>query len=311
MNDKNTIYEKKGNTIYFGFYPQTQASKKEADELSKAVSNAEVADKNQIPCRAFSDFDEDAKYVDVSLSGKTYRGMRFLKYKTNGSHVPKMLPSLLKDRTHLKPDTTYQCDNGFCLNKTYWFKFEPLRWKILASTKDEALLFCDCIINGSRFYKSFNEKRIDGGAISYSNDYELSDVRKWLNEVFLYDAFDEKQREAILTSAVNNGAASAGKQANRFVCNDTNDKIFLLSYEEATTLFRSAAERKLKPTDYAKANGCFTDVSNGNGYWWLRSPHYDDGVYARTVKSDGDCLKSCSYTDNGAIGVAPALWIKL
>ncbi len=311
MNDKNIIYEKKGNAIYFGSYPQTQANKKEADELSKVVSIDEVADKNQFSCCAFSDFDGDAKNVDVSLGGNAYRGMRFLKYRTNGSHVSKMLPSLLKDRTRVKPNTTYQFDNGFCPNKTYWFKFEPLRWKILASSPNKALLFCDCIIYSNRFYRSFNEKRVLGDAISYSNDYELSDVRKWLNEVFLYDAFDEKQREAILTSDVSNGAASVGKEANRFVCNDTSDKIFLLSYEEATRLFRSVAERKLKPTDYAKANGCFTDVSNGNGYWWLRSPHYDDGVYARTVKSDGDCLKSCSYTDNVAIGIAPALWIKL
>ena len=48
----------------------------------------------------------------------------------------------------------------------------------------------------------------------------------------------------------------------------------------------------------------------GNGYWWLRSPNYDNSYYVRGVFSDGDAFL-IYYVNYSSGGVVPALQIRL
>ena len=69
----------------------------------------------------------------------------------------------------------------------------------------------------------------------------------------------------------------------------------------------TCVSRKLKPTDYAFANGAW---DSGNCCWWLRSPGYYQN-YAAFVFPDGVVNESGDLVDLDMIAVRPALWIDL
>ena len=99
--------------------------------------------------------------------------------------------------------------------------------------------------------------------------------------------------------------------------NNTQDKVFLLSYAEANKYFgvtydnNNNIEARVAPTAYAIKMGAETSSSNKTadgaaaGWWWLRSPGHNLRVCAR-VGSGGSPLCSAA---KGCI--RPALWINL
>ena len=192
----------------------------------------------------------------------------------------------------------------------YYFKVEPIRWRILSENGDTALILCDSIIANHRYDDS-------------SNNYANSEIRAWLNEQFYNTAFDSLQRELILTTTVNNSASTTGDKSssnwmnNPYACADTNDKIFLLSGEEATNTaygFSSDEDdyvvaRRMIPSDYTLATGTIYDSCYGSGWWWLRSPYCYIDDYARLVTYDG--CGGCDHVRITGNGVVPALQIRL
>ena len=66
----------------------------------------------------------------------------------------------------------------------YYFKVEPIRWRILTEADGKALLLCDSIIAN---------KAYDAGE-GYNNNYADSDIRQWLAGEFYSAAFDELQQ---------------------------------------------------------------------------------------------------------------------
>ena len=144
---------------------------------------------------------------------------------------------------------------------------------------------------------------------SYKNNYELSTVKTWLNETFYNTAFSDLQKQFIVNTVVVNDAASAGNPNDTYICNNTLDNIFLLSYAEAMQYFLENDSRLKKyPTDYALAQGA-GKYNGGVIEWWLRSP-YPNQSNARAVSDMGirTYYNSPSSTD---MGVLPALWIEL
>ena len=174
---------------------------------------------------------------------------------------------------------------------------------------------------------------ITDGQTVYPNNYEYSDIRAWLNEVFYETAFTELQQAIIETTTVDNSARSTNPQnnatafnsgTNTYACANTQDKVFLLSEQEVTNSAygfnasysasgNDALTCQKKTTDYAKANGAWTSTDSsyaGNGRWWLRSPHYHASSSARVV-----FVPDRVYTDSDGAdkidGVVPALQIRL
>ncbi len=212
----------------------------------------------------------------------------------------------------------YRFGNGSNIRNdvAYYFKVEPIRWRILEENNDIATIICDGIIANRPYDHEVN-------------NYESSEIRAWLNSEFYKKAFNSFQQKSIMETVVDNSATSTGDSGSRFACNDTHDKIFLLSYKEATEReygFTNGNdeycyERRMSTSDYARANGAWTSVNSnysGLGFWWLRSP------VAATKLWDG-AHKQCVYTvnDTGSIqngggpvdghcgGVVPALNVKL
>ena len=102
--------------------------------------------------------------------------------------------------------------------------------------------------------------------------------------------------------------------------NNTQDKIFLLSYAEAKKYMgvtyndSKNTKSRVKPTAYAIGKGARTSGSNktadgaGAGWWWLRSlGEYTH--YAALVYNDGSLSNNYVSSDSGC--VRPALWINL
>jgi hypothetical protein len=189
----------------------------------------------------------------------------------------------------------------------YYFKVELIKWRILNESSGEALILCESIIANKRYDDS-------------SNNYKNSEIRAWLNDQFYDTAFTNLQKQLVITTEVDNSVYSTGDNPNHNVCENTFDKVFLLSYREVTNSSygfssdssASDTARQKVTSDYSRATGAYTTTSSsyyGNGLWWLRSPYSDYSDYARRLSCAGYVYHYyVHYTDSD---VVPALKIKL
>lgn len=202
---------------------------------------------------------------------------------------------------------TFSDGSEVTYGETYYFKVEPIRWRILSESDGSAFILADGIIAN---------KAYDAGEdINYKN----SDIRAWLNGEFLNTAFGEAAQGIIKTTEVDNSAYSTGYSGNPYVCENTFDKVFLLSYREAVNSeygFSSDGEdydtaRRMTVSDYARSTGAIMDTSSyfGCGGWWLRSPNNYGGEYVRHIDYSG--YVSSYHIGNDFNGVVPALNITL
>lgn len=192
---------------------------------------------------------------------------------------------------------------------TYWYKCEPITWNIIKSddNSNEYYLLTSMLLDTKSYYSSTKEREINGETI-YANNYEHSDIREWLNDSFYNTAFF-LNKDYIATSLVDNSASTTSSESNEYICNNTNDKVYLPSYKDLineeygfnSSVYNKDQRRMIKVTDYAKSKGAFALNSTGsdkdNGYYWTRSPHssYADTCYY--VSSMGQLVSIyCSQT---------------
>ncbi|MCR4784321.1 MAG: DUF6273 domain-containing protein [bacterium] len=143
---------------------------------------------------------------------------------------------------------------------------EPITWRVLRRDSDGLLVISeqglDC--------KKYNEEYID---ITWAD----CDLRRWLNGEFFNKAFSSEEQSLIKTVNISNNVGPS-----------TDDRIFLLSVDEAEGLFANDKDRGVKPTAYAIKNGAWIKDDGayaGNAWWWLRSR--------------GDCSNDAAYVDRG------------
>ena len=165
---------------------------------------------------------------------------------------------------------------------------EPIEWEILEINDDHAFVISLFGLDA----QPYNEELVD---VSWEN----STIRAWLNNEFIEKAFDADELESILLSYVT--ADPNPDYKNIDPGNDTYDKIFLLSAEEAINRFSEDKNRQCKLTAFAIANDgwrygywdSYRPVYTDYTMWWLRTP----GLYSKkasVVNYDG------SLTNNGA-----------
>ncbi len=186
----------------------------------------------------------------------------------------------------------YEQDNDTANGK------EEIEWQVLNVQGDSALLI-------SRFgldTKPYHTERT-------SVTWETCSLRSWLNSDFLEEAFGADEQTAILTTAVDNSQSQGNSAWKMSGGIDTQDKVFLLSYQEAGDCFGADSVRVCKPTKYAKANGAYVST-NGNGRWWLRSPGRDSNN-AADVDIDGSVHGYGNYVNYDDDAVRPAFRINL
>ena len=278
------VYTRDGDYIYFGEYPQTIKANN--------VSVGNIAD-------------EDGYYLG-----------------SDGARYAKVVATPYNDNA----DNTYMFSNNNIIvsGKTYYFKVEPIRWRILSESNGKAFILCDSVID-NQYYRdtTASSTTIDGQTV-YANNYMYSDIRTWLNEQFYNTAFGELQQALILTTEVDNSKQSTCSTINRYACDNTNDKIFLLSYQEAvnstygfdSNFSANDAMRRMLASDYSRATGVMMmDTGSkyyGIGYWRLRSPSDFHSMSTNYVYYQGGINKSGYYGVNAKqCGVVPALNLTL
>ena len=178
---------------------------------------------------------------------------------------------------------------------------EPIEWRVLEVSKNKALLITKDAID----CKPYNNERRD---ITWEN----CTLRRWLNYEFIYQAFSKEEQNEIILTNISNPKNPKWRRTNGG--NNTKDKIFLLSIDEAEKYFKYE-DRVCKVTSYAKQQGACTRIHSrylGNCYWWLRSP----GIClfecdAACVLCDGCIYYDGSRVADNDIAVRPALYINL
>ena len=205
----------------------------------------------------------------------------------------------------------YTFSNGTTItnNSVYYFKVEPLKWRILTEEGGEALILCESII----------DCHVYSGT---SNNYALSAMREWLNGTFYDTAFKTLQKNLIILTTVDNSVRSTNpneeayrfRTTNRYACEDTLDNVFLLSEQEVTNNnygFSSdpnseSNSRQKVHTDYALSQG----VATYSG-WLLRSPENGSNSRAYYVSRSGYSNGTQMLSRKEYCGVVPAIKIKL
>lgn len=327
-------YTRDGDNIYFGHWPQTL----ERDETVVAKLN-EIAGTPPLPR------DKENPYNWESHEGTTYMWQKIVIY--NGT---KYLGVQMNDyrASGVYSLTSYIMKNGYFTFEVYWFKYEPIKWRILTTSGNSAYIMSDIALDSFSIQPDRKEENRDGLYASYNNstgvpdgtyanNWEYCFLRQWLNETFYNEVFNKLQKEIIQTTHLDNTARSSnpndypkyygyGEKAgkNKFAdqCKNTDDKIFLLSLRDITTtaygfnkdVLAKDPARNLQATDFAKLHGAPMNT-NDKKYvtWYTRSPAPANGNqgYATFVldRHAKGAIDSIDLVPDG--GVVPALWITL
>lgn len=229
-------------------------------------------------------------------------------YLYNGEYYAKVIAT--------PHSSDYTFDNGTTILRrvTYWFKCEPIVWNILSNNNDEYYILSSILLD-AHIYNSYWTGTDENGR--YANNYEYSEIRSWLNNDFYNSAF-ALGNSNIQTTTVDNSAATTNDDANPYVCNNTEDKVFLPSYKDYTNInyffyywgkpTERAETRFCKTTDWALARGAYIFSGYETGSYFSRSPSNTHsygvmGVYWGSVNS--------YYVSEKEFGVRPALTIKI
>lgn len=298
--------KKVGDIVTFGSYPQSKVTDSGTlsalDKISKSwisygyYSGTGPWDNGQMKP---SDY---MKYADISYNGSKYRAVTFSKYRPWYTGLTS------------SSGNTYQYDNGYYTGNIYYFKFEPLKWRIL--DPEEGLVMCESIIDSQAFnnylLKSSGGYYGNSSKTFYASDYAQSSIRAWLNDDFYNTAFTNAEKSKIEFSKCENKST----KSSTYDSETTYDKIFLLSYWDAinssygfSSKYTYDTARRAQGTDYAKCQGLCVDTETdssyyGNSDWRLRSP---GDSYITWSVSNGGHVYNCLNSDFTSLGVRPAL----
>ncbi len=303
-------YIRSGNKIYFGYYPQTL----ETDSTIEANLNTLAG---TLPTSSYSYNWTSYGYY---ISGSESNYMWYIDIDTNeddrfdyrGVYFTKGRPRYMFE------ESLSSSNNGYHVNAVYWFKYEIIEWNILKEENGKAMLIANLILDSQDY--SYVGEKVTGtfdhnGSYGYANNYKLSNIRKWLNDNFYNTAFLDYEKEIIQTTLVDNSANTTRSSNNSYACNNTNDKVFLLSYQEAanTNFFADDNARLTIGSDYAKAQGLNISSESFINGWWLRSPRPDTsrGVELVDNRNGHGGVGGDALTCETRLGVRPVLWINL
>lgn len=173
---------------------------------------------------------------------------------------------------------------------------EPIEWQVIAKEDNRILIISKYALD----CKDYNE-------IEKDVTWETCTLRSWLNDDFYNTAFSEDEQKYIPTVTV---TADGNPYYYTNPGNDTRDKIFLFSINEAYEYFLSDDERICKPTKQAVKNGVYTSYV-GNCWWWLRDIGGEQ--YKAALVGKGGAIDEGGFVvdDNHFIGVRPSMWIEI
>lgn len=198
---------------------------------------------------------------------------------------------------------SYEQDNDISNGK------EEIEWVVLAKQDNKILVTSKYILD----YRKFNETNT---IVSWGT----STIRTWLNEGFYNEAFNISE-QGLIFETLNTNENTFIKENDKMNpisgSNETNDKVFLLSFDEVFNNFDSITSRETTATKYAISSG----AQEGFNAYWLRTGVAVEQRRTGYVSIDGSIL-GYNNNENGYItlegfsniykmGIRPALWISI
>lgn len=173
---------------------------------------------------------------------------------------------------------------------------KKLQWRVLEKNETK------CLVLSTYLTETGYRYNYNGEAV-----WESSEVRSYLNNEYLNEAFDDSEKAFMLdTELVNSIATNTGSIGG----NNTIDKIFLLSADE---VLKYMPEEKLR-----RAIGRNIAANNYLGYmsWMLRTPVFSENEYKQLIAGVGMKGNLCNdseecFSVDSEIGLRPAMWIDL
>ena len=314
INADITLYAKWTKT-YVGFTEEEVSKSFSGTAYRELESGTDGSAGTTATYVLFGDWPQSAKTENVSI----YESITI----TQGAH------------TYYKGNDNY----WYAKVDTKYYKVEPIKWRILDSTKKLLLAEKVLEIGDYNTGDALTKRTLEGVEINHNN-YEYSRVRAYLNGInyysmtngnteqidsykgkgFLQTAFTSNLQNSIADTEIDNSAASTfpdgSTGTNTAACSDTTDKIFLLSKQEVTKSaygFTSDSNRKYYATDYVSDTYGENNIDEGPAWpWWLRSPYDDNQEEISFWYIDG-AGSTKNHIETPAIcgnGIVPALCIK-
>ncbi len=163
-NAKSIEEYSSGDIIEFGSYPQSKVTD------SATISALDAMSKNWISYGYYSSEtgiwndgqmkpSDYMKCCDISFNGNKYRAVTFSRYRPYYT-------------MYNNSEGTYQDDNGYYTGNVYYFKYEPLPWRVLDPS--EGFVMCEEVIDSQ----------------AYNNYFLYSDYEYWGDSSQTYYASD-------------------------------------------------------------------------------------------------------------------------
>lgn len=160
-----------------------------------------------------------------------------------------------------------------------------LEWYVIGEENGSQLLLSKNSIDKKQFNSNKNRKA----------SWEKSNIREFLNNEFYNNVFNDGEKNSIILSIIQNNASP--KSGVKY--NDTNDKVFLLSYDEV-----------MKYVGKENLNLLMAKNTNGkNDKWYLRTEGHSNGTICYVdVKGD---VSTSGCVDSQNHGIRPAIWVSI
>jgi len=268
--------------VYFGSYPQSEVTSKDGS-IYNTLKNATGWDENN----------------DITIGRTKYRRLKG------------------EDATYYSSNEEGQYNWNGSYKTYHYFKYEPIKWRVLNRNGNDALLLADVALDDQKYNTDYAKVT-----------WETSSMRSWLNgygasvnqpktdysrKNFINSAFTSTQKNAIkTTNVVNNNNIYYGTAGG----NNTSDQVFLLSESEVYNTDTAAGygfAKDYSTYDEARRSRCSTyayAMGTYRYYWWLRSPGCD-GHCAAGVYIDGEVDGRGRDVFDNNVGVRPALHLNL
>ncbi len=305
----NTSY-KQGDIIEFGMYPQTLVTDEAlAEELSWYIEDDMWQSLGWFrgTGKAGTMYETDtAQYCDIDYYGEKYRAVTFSEnraYETFGL-----------------PNASLQQPAGYFPGEIYYFKYEPVKWRILDPSN--GLIITESVIDAPAFsnyaYRSTPEDSSttnyyysDPELTHYSSNWEYSSLRSFLNTTFSDTAFTDLEESLLGEIELENTVVNGGNTI--FSGNNTKDKVFILSTKEIgydAYYGLSNTLRTKTGTDYAYLHGLYPGTKNYGeaAMYYLRDPA-SSGTVAYVSEKGVVSSSTSAYSQD--IGVVPSVCVDL
>ncbi len=183
-------------------------------------------------------------------------------------------PSTTEEQTTVEPKTTEEPTTESLSGRDAYgreivmygnYDGDPIEWIVLESDGNTSLLISKYILD----IKAYNDP-----IVAQARTWEWSSLRKWLNNDFLIEAFSQEEQAAI---QIINVQDYFGRSTPADI---TQDKVFLLSYEQAWHYFPTNSERAAK-----------TKQSKSYSWWLINDAQvstYRINLYKMLVAKNGE-----------------------